>query len=312
MFFGVVVLLYIYQMINPIEISGNSYDSCTLGIFFQSGYVTKSCVESGASFGQETANVTDISFGTGPLIDYTYQSPIGLETIDTSTIVDTTYGSHLKITNLNGSMNEDRGYLTYGQYCRTGYGLTDTTVRTSGAGKFALRLEPNNSIDSLYWSQIVPIGDITNQTMTITVWIKINNVNYYANTYIMPALQIIYDETTSSSKVSSSTTEWQQLGVTFTPSTSYGQITVNIYGATDATGTDAYFYIDDMNIAYPAGYALNLGGLDNWANAMPVTPVIATMPSISGIWDELLTSHTIPGSTADRLKKTLSGIGTIS
>ena len=71
---------------------------------------------------------------------------------------------------------------------------------------------------------------------------------------------------------------------------------MKVTGATDATGTNRYFYVDDVNIAYPAGVAVNLGGLDLWADGLPVAPAIATVPSLAGVWDEPLSAHTIAGS----------------
>lgn len=75
-----------------------------------------------------------------------------------------------------------------------------------------------------------------------------------------------------------------------------GLIEVKVTGATDATGTNSYFYVDDVNVAYPAGVAIDLGNLDLWAEGLPVSPAIATMPSLGGVWDEPMSAHTIPGS----------------
>jgi hypothetical protein len=77
---------------------------------------------------------------------------------------------------------------------------------------------------------------------------------------------------------------------------------MKITGATDATTTSRYFYVDDFNIAYPAGVQIDLGGLDLWANGLPVEPAIATMPSITGVWDEPLSVHTVSGSAGKILK----------
>ena len=67
-------------------------------------------------------------------------------------------------------------------------------------------------------------------------------------------------------------------------------------GHRGATGTNRYFYVDDVNVAYPAGVAIDLGNLDLWAEGLPVAPAIATVPSLGGVWDEPLSAHTIPGS----------------
>ena len=96
--------------------------------------------------------------------------------------------------------------------------------------------------------------------------------------------------------MATASTSWQLLACTFTPATTYGQIEMKVTGATDATGTNRYFYVDDVNVAYPAGVAIDLGNLDLWAEGLPVSPAIATMPSIVGVWDSPLAEHTITGS----------------
>ena len=120
--------------------------------------------------------------------------------------------------------------------------------------------------------------------MTVAVWVKINNANYYAGTYQLPRLTIDYDNGTTAYAQATNKTDWQLLFITFTPTTTFGQITVTLSARTDATTTGAYVYIDDFTVLYPAGYKLNLGGLDDWANAMPVTPPIATVLSANDVW----------------------------
>ena len=119
---------------------------------------------------------------------------------------------------------------------------------------------------------------------------------------MIPTLTINYDNGTTVSSVALGNTNWQQLAVTFTPTTTYGQIEMKVTGATDATGTNTYFYVDDFNIAYPAGVQVDLGGLDLWADGLPVAPAIATVPSLAGVWDEPMSAHTIPGSAGKILK----------
>jgi len=49
-----------------------------------------------------------------------------------------------------------------------------------------------------------------------------------------------------------------------------------------------------------------LGSLDLWADGLPVAPTIATMPSLGGVWDEPLSSHSVPGSFGWFVKKLLT------
>jgi hypothetical protein len=160
-----------------------------------------------------------------------------------------------------------------------------------------MRFEPIYSPYLMHWEQTIPTGDIDTKTMTISVWVYINNAAYYAGTHTKPTLTVTYDNGTEISAVAAASAgAWQQLAVTFTPTTAYGQVEMKITGATDATGTNRYFYVDDVNIAYPAGVAVDLGNLDLWADGLPVAPAIATVPSLGGVWDEQLSAHTISGS----------------
>lgn len=141
--------------------------------------------------------------------------------------------------------------------------------------------------------------------MTVAVWVKINSATYYAGTHQKPRLTVNYDNGTEAYSEASASTNWQQIFVTFTPTTTYGQITVSISGRTDATGSNAYFYVDDMTLLYPSNHSLDLGGLDNWANGLPVTPPIAIPLSAysvsNAVWEELLASHTNSGTMGKKL-----------
>lgn len=213
-------------------------------------------------------------------------------------------GSKMRFQNYNQTANYDFTAMTYGTIYRTGTGLADTTVRT--AGGFAMRFEPTFSPNLMHWEQNVPTGNIQNKTMTVSLWVKINNSAYWAGTHSMPTLTIDYDNGTLATATALTNTSWQQLAVTFTPATTYGQIEMKVTGATDATGTNRYFYVDDVNVAYPAGVAIDLGNLDLWAEGLPVAPAIATMPSLGGVWDEPLSAHTVSGSFGWFVKKLLT------
>lgn len=209
-------------------------------------------------------------------------------------------GSYLRWHTYNATANQHNCYEKYGNQISVGDGLLDTNLHTAGAGKFAIRFEPLSSATNLEWTFTVPTGNIAAKTMTISVWVKIASATYYANTHEKPRLTINYDNGTLAYAEAVASTAWQQLIVNFTPATSYGQVTVTVSGRTDALTTNAYFYVDDCALAYPAGVALDLGGLDNWANALPVTPPLALPLSAYSVavamWEELLAGHLTVGS----------------
>jgi len=212
-------------------------------------------------------------------------------------------GSKVSFQNYDQVTNADSTYLPYGEIHRAGTGLTDTTVRT--AGGFAMRFQPYG-MNLMHWEQTIPTGNIQNKTMTISCWVRINLAAYYAGTYTLPTLTVTYDQTSTATSVATATAgSWQQLAVTFTPTTTFGQVEMKITGATNASlGANSYFYVDDFNVAYPAGVQIDLGGLDLWANGLPVEPAIATMPSITGVWDEPLSAHTTAGTMGKILADT--------
>lgn len=191
-------------------------------------------------------------------------------------------GSYLRIQDYNGTDRDCRGYEVYGNYVSTGTGLDDTTVHT--AGGFAYRQESINSESRFEWTFYLPTGNIEDKTMIVGVWCKINSATYYAGTHRLPRVNVTYDNTTTVYAEAVESTEWQFLNLPFTPTTSYGQVTVTLYSRTDATGSDAYVYFDDFSVLYPAGYQLDLGSMDLWANALPITPPIATNLSAQSIW----------------------------
>jgi len=254
------------------------------------------------------------SYGVNATISTFYLYYVFNSGIDDMTIIDATVGTVTTMmdatmrTGIDGtkirfqnwdSANVDMTYMPYGDITRTGTGLADTTVRT--AGGYAMKFTPASSTELMHWEQNIPIGDIQTKTMTVTCWVKINNSAYYAGTHTKPTLTVTYDQTTTITSTALGNTGWQQLACTFTPTTDFGQIQIKLTANTDATGTNRDFYVDDFNIAYPAGVAVNLGGLDLWADGLPVAPAIATVPSLGGVWDEALTAHTVAGSMGELL-----------
>lgn len=250
----------------------------------------------------------DCTFGENKLIEYydvTVSDNMYVEflfdncTMDkgVNSMTSTLTGSYLKFQTYDATTNDHRVYKTYGNQQSTGDGLTDTTVHTSGTGKFALRFAPSSSTYNLDWAFNIPTGNIQNYTMFVGVWVKINNAAYYAGTHQLPRLTLTYDDGVSTAYAQAAeSTDWQLLFVPITPTTTYGQITATISARTDATTTDAYVYWDDFMVAYPPNVSLDLGGMDLWADALPIVPPLAIPISAktvsSAVWEELLSAHT--------------------
>lgn len=252
-----------------------------------------------------SSSTADFYLGT-----YAYAQVIVYDTtMRTSTISNMSNavnGSFIKFHNVNAVSNEHQVDNPYGVIHSSGDALIDTTVHTSGTGKYAVRFAPSSSSNNLIWDFDIPTGNISTKTMTVSVWCKINSATYYAGTHQLPRLTINYDNGTTAYHQAGETTDWQLLFVSFTPTTTYGQITVTLSGRTDATSTNAYIYWDDFAVAYPPSVALDLGGMDNWANALPVTPPIA-LPISAGtvaqsVWQQLTTTSWGTNSMGEQVK----------
>jgi hypothetical protein len=137
----------------------------------------------------------------------------------------------------------------------------------------------------LVWEQKVPTENIQNKTMSVGVWVNLANSAYWAGTHQMPRLTVNYDNGTLVTANATQTTGWQYIQVSFTPTTTYGQLTVSVSGKTDtATAGNRVFYIADMSVLYPAGHTIALGAMNTWANALPVMPSISTSVSAADVW----------------------------
>lgn len=286
----------------------NVYENNLIALYFDS-FPQVSCLEEFSSYGANVANTTDLDFNAGSFISYEIESPSGNVFVATGSLLNSVPGSIIRITNENGIQNRDKGYLPLGYYKRCGDGLSDTTTRLSGSGNYSMRLQPTDGFDPLNWPNLVseraiPTGNIQNKTMTVSAWVKINSSNYWAGNYQMPRLNIKYDNRTEIFTTSSKSTDWQLLFLSFTPTTSYGQIEVWFSGASDAFDTDSCFYIDDLSIQYPAGVTLNLGGLDLWVHGTPTWPPIATLATVGQVWDELISTHIGPGTFGELIIRT--------
>jgi hypothetical protein len=286
-------------------VTRNTIENCLSAYTFQNTLSINS-IDTDTTF---INNGTDVFTVAGGLHDYRFHSPTDVATFDWTYLPDQTLGTNIKFSDFNGTTNDDRGYLTYGYYQRCGDSLADTTAHTSGTGKFSLRLQPTDSTEQLTWSQTIPTGNIQNKDMAVEVWVKLNHTNYWAGTHQMPRLTITYDNGTTAYAQATQTTDWQRLFVPVTPTTTAGSVTATVSGMTDALTTDAYIYFDDYSIFYPVDITLDLGGLDDWANAEPVAPTIATLLSgksiANAVWDDMTTDHTMAGSFGEKVGKKL-------
>ena len=271
----------------PTDWSGNTFDgqafSCyTLG-GNNVGVVTKNDI-----FGQQVANTNEVALQANVYQDVQVENALGTVKVDTTLqqlLVDNATTGSFRVVNDNQVANVDRIWNKNGFIVRTGTGLADTTKRN---GEYALRFESNNNTSSLSWVKNQPIGNIQGKTMTVGIWMRINSANYWAAGHTMPRISVIYDNGISSTihgQATQTAGSWQWVQATFTPTTTYGQITVILSTQTAATGSNAYVYFADFSGPLPQGSQLNLGEFNLWADAFPVTPLSFTsLINSSDVW----------------------------
>jgi len=282
--------LYVTSLSSHLE---NIYiNKCSQGITFNG--TSSKCIFKNVYLGTESSNsLNDIHFIVPAYVDVVFENTY--YTTLSSTIEDCDGISFLKFTDYNGITNNDKVVVPTGIFQRCGSLLDDTTVL--GTNLYSLRFYPNISGIILEWSQNIPIGNIQNKTMVVMCKVKINSANYYVGTdYQLPRLTVNYDNGSEAYAVASNSTDEQTLVVPFILLTTYGQITVTVNGYTDATSSDAYFYIGDAQVLYPAGHQVNTGDFSLWAEAFPVVPWIATNIQAADVWAYLTASATVSGS----------------
>lgn len=266
--------------------TGNLYNYSQFGCIGTNGIVVD-FISTNDSFGQLYANTYDFYVGSY-YTEITIKSPTGTPGI--TGYASMISGSFVAIEDNNDVSNVDLVYEPKLLIQRTGTSLTDTTVRT--AGGYAMRFQPLSSTVAGTWSFDVATGNIQNQATNIGVWVYINNAAYYANTHQMPRITVDYDNgTTTYGEAAQIAGDWQYVHAVFTPTTTYGQVTVTLSGMTDATSTNAYLYWDDFS----GGFLVNTG-LDSWSNGLPVPPAYSFNVNAATFWDYGTANATAAGS----------------
>jgi len=209
--------------------------------------------------------------------------------------------TEIKFEDYDTTVGDCRAWFTNGYIHSTGTGLNDATGRTVGAGKKAWRFEPYLPDEALKLELTAPVG-VANEPITITLYVKLNHLNYAVGTYVAPKLEISglgMTGDTLSDSADVTTTNWQLLVVSGTP-TSVGVITIKLSTETDASGSDSYIYWDDMYISYKT--PVDLGTLDNVYHGLPISPPISTQMTAQNVWSELLADNRVTGSMGEAIR----------
>lgn len=246
------------------------------------------------------------------LVQHLIQSPTGdMSTVNTANLaLYSTPGSYVAIVDNNNAPTEDYLFLTYGSMIRCGTGLADTTVY--GTNSYSWRFRPSSSTNALAWDYDALIGDQNGYSMFAYMWIKINAAAYYAGTHQLPRLTVTYDQSSTAYAQAAQSTAWQQLIVPLTLASTYPSINIELSGYTDATLTDADFYLGQIGVVLPAGRNVDPGALDFWANAKPLTG-LPTSLSAFDVWavptSQLTGAGTVGAWVATKLLSVAKFIG---
>lgn len=228
---------------------------------------------------------------------------IGTSATIVSNISNAVTGSYIRFHNYDITANDHRSWYKYGYMVSTGDGLTDTTVHTSGTGKFALRYEPTSSTNNLTLSYDVPTGDISGDDYGVGIRCKINSATFWAGTHQLPRLTVSDDNGVLGYCQAAQTTDWQNLPVPFVTSAGAGKIILTLSARTDATGSNAYVYWDKWG----GGNLVN-GGMDLWSDALPLAPVWSFLMSANDMLEALTTVDYGTDSIGELLKSISSDV----
>jgi hypothetical protein len=280
--------------INPTEISGNKFENNQVAMAFGANTNCLKCTDTDSEF---DSNTIDLYVTAGILPDYYFDSPKTASFVTDETFVEEmVLGGKILFHNLNEVAGEDLAIFQLGKIRKTGTYLTDTTARNG----FAMRFNATSLLDMFEFPFDVPTGNIQGLTMTVAVWCQIKDEDFWAGTYELPRLNVQYDgATTVYAQATQTAGSWQLLSVSFSPTTATGKITVTLSCQTDQA--DEYVYWDDVAVLYPAGYKLDLGGLDIWDNALPVLPPIATVMSAQDVWSVQTSALTGTGTICKKV-----------
>lgn len=276
-YYGAIDVIYAIDCIS----SGNTFNKCALAFGNYAGGYIKNFRSINDTFGNISPNTIDIEINPNiQLYDVHINDPITPAPLIINDIGLPYLGDHadLYITNDSTIPNNDHSIHAYGYIRRCGDGLDDTTVRTSGSGKYSIRFQPIRYGSPLTWKFNVPTGNIQGQSITLGVWVKINSSNYYSGNHLLPLLTVNYDNNQYVvTGQTSAQTEWQYISTTFIPSTTFSSVNVTLTADTDQLGSDAYVYWDDFVVDYPEDASVNLSSFDMWYDASPITPPVTIL-----------------------------------
>lgn len=290
--------------------SANSFNKCNTCYLFLTQSLSVAVTFTDDIFGNAVANTYDVAFGTSAFLSaVTAKSPTGVLNCLLTNQQFLVSGSKLGIEADNNTAEKDYAIFQYGQITKTGGSLADTTTRLGSGYAWKLTPTQTNGTDLFTWpltgNQVIPSGNLQNKSPAVGIWVKINNAAYYAGTHTKPTLVVNYDNGTTVEVAATATTSWQRLAVSFTPLTTYGQYSWYLKAATDATGTNRDFYVDDFQNTYPNA-TVELGNLDLSANGEPVFPPVALNIISSAVgWDQRAADFNTDGTFGNFVNRIL-------
>lgn len=271
-FYGNNYACFDISYLNRTIMNSNIYERSDYAYRFNGGIVSSTDIE---------PEYTNLVLGTGTFsgsaaIDFVIDTPNTEVTVD-ETIADAIYGSKLRILNDNNETKNDRVLWPAGNIQRTGDSLADPLALFN----YAIRFNP--VFDNVEFNQLYPIGNQLWNTLSVIYKVYIPNEEYWAGEHTMPTLSVLYDGGLNEAiaVMEQVAEEWYNISVEFTPTTEVWVIDITLFGFSDQSVPNSYFYLWQCIVNKPDGSELKLSNLDLFYQALPITPTIATLTDFS-------------------------------
>lgn len=211
--------------------ANNIFDNCNTAVCLSVGF--QKCEFTDNIFGPTISNTNDIVYEDGIFPDYQENSPTGAVIISPASAESLLASGSIRIRDYNNTVGDYRSVVSGGKYYSSSGNLIGETTQTT---------------DEIETSYTFLSGAISTFKLAAVVGCKIENANYYAGTYTLPSVSLIYGDDAAIIDSAIASTAQQRLIAISTPADDNKNIIITLTQKTDATSTDADVTWSDLTI----------------------------------------------------------------